>query len=490
VLASAASRSSVNAKFPTYDRSTLSPGVVHLGVGGFHRAHQGTYFDELAEQRVGSDWGVIGVGLRSARQRQELLAQDCEYTVLERSPDRDRVRVVGSLLDYLSGREDPASVLAALADPQTKLVTITVTGGGYGLDGEGELDTEVPAIAHDLAMPTRPKSVLGYLVEGLRLRRQAGQPPFTVLSCDNLVRNGEAVRRGTLALAAMRDERLASWIEEHVAFPCSVVDRITPEAGEEDRRLLERRFGIRDRAPVVCEDFAQWIVEDRFCNERPPLEEVGVQWVPDATAYETSKKRLLNGGHSAIGYLGSLCGHERVDEAVRDPLLRRYLGSLMADEVTPLLPPTLGLDLAAYRRSLLKRFSNPGIGDQLSRLCRRGSVKMPAYLLPSLDEALEQGRPHAKLTLAVAAWVRYLWGEDFEGSRIEIADPLAEELQPLARQAIADPRPLLALRDVFGELGDDEAFAGELREALTTLERRGPRAAIELSLAPDLAAVA
>ncbi|HEV2858038.1 MAG TPA: mannitol dehydrogenase family protein [Solirubrobacterales bacterium] len=463
---SAGSRRSAEVRIPTYDRSALSPGVVHIGVGGFHRAHQGTYFDEIAEQRISDAWGVIGVGLRSSRQRPELLGQECEYAVLERSPDRDRVRVVGSLLDYLSAREEPAAVLAALADPQTKLVTITVTGEGYG-----------------------PR-LFGYLVEGLRLRREAGLPPFTVLSCDNLVRNGETVRRGVLEFASLRDARLAGWIEENVAFPCSVVDRITPEASEKDVRLLERKFGIEDRAPVVCEDFAQWIVEDRFCNERPPLEEVGVQLVADADAYEMAKKRLLNGGHSAIGYIGSLCGHERVDEAVTDPLLRRYLGSLMAEEITPLLPPTLGLDLSSYRRSLLKRFSNRGVGDRLSRLCGRGSVKMPAYLLPSLAEALEQGRPHGKLTLALAAWVRYLWGEDFAGDPIEIKDAMVDQLQPLARRAIDDPRPLLGLREVFGELGEDEGFATELQETLAMLQRRGPRAAVELSLAPDLAAVA
>jgi fructuronate reductase/mannitol 2-dehydrogenase len=462
---SAGSRSSAETRYPTYDRSALSPGVVHVGIGRFHRAHQGTYFDEIAERGISMDWGVVGVGLRGARQRRELLAQECEYAVLERSPSRDRVRVVGSLLDYLSAREEPEAALAALADPGTKLVTITVTGDGYG-----------------------PR-LFRYLVEGLRLRRDAGLSPFTVLSCDNLVRNGEAARRGVLDFASLRDARLAAWIEEQVAFPCSVVDRITPEANDEDVRLLEREFGIHDRAPVVCEDFAQWIVEDRFCAERPPLEEVGVQLVPDASAHETCKKRLLNGGHSAIGYLGSLCGHERVNEAVSDPLLRRWLGALMAEEITPLLPPTLGLDLAAYRRSLLKRFSNRGVGDRLARLCGRGSVKMPAYLLPSLAEALEQGRPHGKLTLAVAAWVRYLWGEDLAGEPFEIKDAMAAELQPLARRAIDDPRPLLGLREVFGELGENEAFAVELRETLATLERRGPRAAAELSLVPDLAAV-
>lgn len=476
--------------FPTYDRAALTPGIVHIGVGAFHRAHQGTYLDALAEQQVSSDWGVVGIGLRNARERKELKSQDCRYAVLQRSADHDEVRVVGTLLDYLAATEDRAAALGALTDPRTKVVSLTVTGNGYGVDADGELDPEDDDVARDLAFPRWPRSVPGYLTEALRLRREAGIAPFTVLSCDNMVRNGATARRATVAFARLCDEGLGDWIEENVAFPASVVDRITPEPDEEHRRLLQERFGIHDRAPVMSERFAQWIIEDRFSNDRPPLEEVGVQFVPDATPYELAKKRLLNGSHSAIGYVGYLCGYRRIDEALTDPMLRRYLKALMDEEVTPLLPGTLALDLAAYKRMLLTRFSNPQIGDRLQRLCGRGSTKMPAYLLPSLQEALEQGLPHQKLTLAVAAWFRYLSGVDFEGRRIEVNDQMAAELQPLARQAAEDPRPLLAVRSVFGDLADNDAFVAELRRTLRALNSRGAAATVEACLSPRMAVAA
>jgi mannitol-1-phosphate/altronate dehydrogenase len=488
-LSSSRGRESAS-RVPTYRRSALSPGIVHIGVGAFHRAHQGVYFDELAERRVSSDWGVVGVGLRSARGRDELLAQDCRYTVLQRSADRDEVRVVGSLLDYLRAPAEPRAVLAALTSPRTKVVTLTVTGNGYGIDADGELDPEDDDLTFDLLHSGQPRSLLGYLVEGLRLRREAGISPFTVLSCDNIVRNGETTRRAVVSFAGLRDERLATWIEENVAFPSSVVDRITPGSSAEAQRVLESDFGIHDRAPVLAEDYLQWTLEDSFCNDRPPLEEAGVEMVGDSTPHELTKKRLLNGSHCAIGYLGYLCGHRRVDVAMADPLLRRYLSSLMDEEVAPLLPPPAGLDLAAYQRSLLTRFANPRIGDPLQRLCGRGSTKMPTYLLPSLEEALGRGLPRQLLTLATAAWVRYLRGVDFDGRRIEVRDKLLGKLQPLARQAPQDPRPLLAVRSVFGELGEDESFARELGESIRILDGVGPRAAIEVSLSPRLQAAA
>jgi fructuronate reductase/mannitol 2-dehydrogenase len=483
-------RNPARVRYPTYDRAALSPSIVHIGVGAFHRAHQGTYLDDLAERGVSADWGVTGVGLRSARRREELLGQDCRYTVLERAADRDEVRVVGSLLDYLHAPTDRRGVLRALASPETKVVSLTVTGNGYGIDAEGELDPDDGDLTFDLFHPGEPRSLLGYLVEALKLRRDTGGAPFTVLSCDNIVRNGETARRAVISFAQLRDEGLARWIEENVAFPSSVVDRITPRSSEQAQSLLETKFGIRDEAPVLCEDFRQWIVEDEFCNGRPPLEEVGAQLVGDATPYELIKKRLLNGSHCAIGYLGYLCGHERIDEALADPLLRRYLRSLMDEEVSELLPRPTGVDLGDYKRTLLARFSNPSIGDRLQRLCARGSTKMPAYLLPSLEEALERRLPHGALTLAVAAWVRYLTGTDFAGNRIEIEDRLLAKLQPLARRAAEDPRPLLSVSSAFGALGEDEVFVAELRAAIRELERLGPRAAVESCLSQRRAVAA
>jgi mannitol 2-dehydrogenase len=472
-------------RVPTYDRRQLWPGIVHIGVGAFHRAHQGTYLDRLAERGAGG-WGVLGVGLRSARGRRELLEQRCRYAVLQRSADCDEVHVVGSLLGYLDGRRERSEVLAALVSPRTRIVSLTVTGNGYGIDADGELDPEDEDLTFDLLHPGRPRSILGFLVEALRLRRERGLAPFTVLSCDNIVRNGEAARRAVVSFARLRDDGLAESIEGEVAFPSSVVDRITPGSSEEARRVLERDFGIHDRAAVLCEDYAQWIVEDRFCNGRPALEQVGVEFVADARPYELAKKRLLNGSHCAIGYLGYLCGHRRIDEAMADALLRRFLGMLMDEEVTPLLPRPLGLDLAAYKRTLLRRFANPRIGDPLQRLCARGSTKMPTYLLPSLEEALERGRPHRMLTLAVAAWARYLRGTDCDGEPIEVADRLAAKLRGPACEAGKDPRPLLAVHPAFGELGEDQAFVTELREAIRALDRRGPRAALEAALASEV----
>jgi mannitol-1-phosphate/altronate dehydrogenase len=477
----------LGAKVPNYDRSAIAPSTVHFGVGGFHRAHQGVYLDELARRGVSREWGVIGVGLRSAGGREELRSQDWLYSVLERSPRGDAARVVGIMRDYLFAPRQRAAVLDALARPQTKLVTVTVTGEGYGLDEDGELGA---APLRDLAEPARPDSLLGYLVEGLRRRRDRGIAPFTVLSCDNLPRNGATARAAAVAFARMRDERLADWIEANVAFPSSVVDRITPEATAEHRLLLERRFGLADRWPTVSEDFSQWIVEDDFCNARPPLEEVGARFVADVTPYELSKKRLLNGTHCALGYLGYLCGYERIDAAMADPLLRDYAESLMDEEVGPLLPDMLGLDLDDYKRTLLARFANPRIADPLMRLAGRGSTKMPAYLLPSLREAIDLCRPHRRLTLAVAAWFRFLRGVDFAGAPIEVKDRMRDTLQPLARRAGNDPRPLLAVRSVFGDLGEDEAFVAALGEAMRDLDERGPIGALESCLGDRLGVAA
>jgi mannitol 2-dehydrogenase len=442
---------------PDYDRSALRAGIVHVGVGAFHRSHQAAYLDRIAAAGVATGWGVIGVGLRNGGGRADLLRQNCLYSLLERSPEGDQVRIIGSLLDYLYAPDEPVRVLAALTDEATKLVTLTVTGDGYG-SGSG---------------------VPGLLAEALRLRRQAGTRPFTVLSCDNLPENGDTARDAVVAYARRRDEDgLAAWIEANVSFPSTVVDRITPVTEDAHRRLLERDFGIHDRSPVVCEDFAQWIVEDDFCNDRPPLEEVGVQFVADVGPYELHKKRLLNGTHSAIGYLGHLGGHDRIGEAIADPGLRAFAESLMG-EVAPLLPDVLGLDVDEYRETLLARFGNPRIGDRLRRLCARGSTKMPAYLLPSLQEAVAGGMPHDNLTLALAAWIRYLTGVDLDGRPIEVEDARRDALKPLAEAAPGDPRPLLEERDIFGSLAEDDDFVDRLTRTIRLLDARGPAAAIE-----------
>jgi mannitol-1-phosphate/altronate dehydrogenase len=367
-------------------------------VGSFHRSHQAVYFDELARQGV-TDWGVTGVGLRRHEMHEALAPQDWLYTVVERGDGPDRARVVGVMGDYLFGPEDPAAVVDALADARTRLVTLTVTGDGYETSGA-------------------PHSAVALLVAGLEARHRAGRPPFTVLSCDNLPANGDVARDAVLTVAERRDPRLARWIERHGAFPSSMVDRITPMTTDEDRRRLAETFGVEDRWPVVTEPYSEWIVEDQFCDGRPPLDEVGVRFVADVRPYTLIKTRLLNATHCALGHLGSLAGHTTTDGAMADPLLAAYIERLTRDEILPLLPRVPGLDLEPYRQSVLARLRNPKIGDQLARLCRNHASKVARHLVPSIEETRRLGRPHPLLSLAAATDV------DPDAVRARIAEAL------------------------------------------------------------------
>jgi fructuronate reductase/mannitol 2-dehydrogenase len=474
---------------PTYDRAALTPGVVHIGVGRFHRAHQALYFHELAERGV-RDWGVIGVGLRSRAVKEALEPQDLLYTVVERGPRGDAARVVGALARFLHAPADPEAVLGALTDPRVRLVTVTVTANGYHLDAStGDLDTDAPEIVAELEHPERPTTFIGYVVEALDRRRRAGVAPFTVLSCDNVQQNGRTTRAVVLSHARLRDPGLAAWIEEQVRFPSSMVDRITPDTTEMDAEYIAGTFGIDDRSPVMTEAFRQWIVEDVFAHGRPPLEQVGVQFVADVRPYELMKKRLLNGSHTALAYLGCLAGHRTTDAALSDPPFRAFIGELMENEMTPLLPAVPGIDLDDYKRTLLERLGNTKIRDELQRLCRRGSTKVPSYLLAPIREARAAGTPHELLTLAVAGWLRYSRGVDLAGADIAVEDARTADLQALAIRGGVDPRPMLAERSIFGDLGADEGFARRLEQALRTLERRGPRGAIDAYLAAGAAPV-
>jgi mannitol 2-dehydrogenase len=468
---------------PTYDRSALTPSVVHISVGGFHRAHQLVYFDELAERGIASDWGVVGVGLHTSAMRDALAPQDHLYTVVERDADAESARVVGAMLDYVFAPDDPDKVLQLLADPGIRLVTMTVTGTTYRVDAEtGRFSPDDEARA-DLEHPHEPSSVFGYLVEGLDRRRRAGIAPFTVLSCDNMQANGDAARAAVVGFARLRDEVLARWIADSVCFPNSMVDRITPSTGPEERADVARRFGVDDRWPVITEPFSQWVVEDCFTADRPPLDEVGVRFVPDVSAYEVMKTRLLNASHSALGYLGALAGHGSTDEVMADDVLRDYVTQLMAEEIGPQLSQPEGIDLTDYQRSLLRRFANPAIGDRLERLCRRGSTKVPNYLLPSVHQALRNDGPYELLALAVAGWFRYLGGNDDAGRPIEVQDAAAERLTALAADGGTDPRPLLGERSIFGDLREHPGFVAAVEEDLRMLARDGVRATVAAHLA-------
>ncbi len=469
---------------PTYDRAALRPGIVHIGVGGFHRAHQAVYLDELA-RRGHTGWGVVGVGLHSREIGEVLAGQDGLWTVVERAADGDRATVVGALTRYLYAPDDPDAVLAALADEGTRVVTLTITGTGYRIDAHtGEFDADDPHVARDLEDPGNPETVFGYLVEALHRRRQAGLAPFTVLSCDNMQSNGSAARTAVVSFARLRDDDLAGWIDAHVAFPSSMVDRITPNTSPEDRDAVAAATGVDDRWPVVTEPFRQWVVEDTFCNGRPPLEEVGVRFVDDVAPYETVKTRLLNAGHSAIAYLGYLAGLRTTDEVMADPVFRAFLTRLMAEEIAPHLPEVPGVDLADYQATLLDRLANPRMADQLARLSRRGASKIPNYLLPSVRAALEAGTPHRLLCVAVAGWLRFLRGHDYAGEEVPIQGP-RPDLVPLAQEAGGDATPLLSEQSVFDHVGQDPRFADCVQAALSALDRQGPREVIEEFLAAD-----
>ncbi len=377
---------------------------------------------------------------------------------------------------FLLAPDRPQAVLDALAAPETRVVTLTITEGGYNYNqATGEFNARHADILHDLAHQHESVTVFGYLAEAMDRRRRSGGAPFTVLTCDNLSHNGDTARLAVLSFAALRDPALVPWIEENVSFLNSMVDRITPQTTDADRAMVRDEFGIEDAWPVVCEPFRQWIIEDNFCNGRPPLEDVGVQFTSDVHPYEMMKIFLLNASHSAMGYLGALAGYENIADIMADPLFREYIAALMDDEVTPLLAPMPGIDLSVYKKTLIERFANPTIRDQTSRICLDGSAKVPRFLLPSLQEQVGRGGPNKLLTLAVAGWFRYLRGTDDAGRAITVQDPLAATLQEQARSGGTDPCPLLNLHDLFGSLGQSDSLVDGLSDALTRLERDGAR---------------
>lgn len=470
---------------PRYHRSTLTPGIVHIGVGNFHRAHQAVYLDDVASQGVSTQWGIVGVSLRRARIRDLLARQDGLYTVTQRSAEAQTARVVGSIRRCHYAVAESEAVLAALTDERTRIVSLTITGSGYYIrPGTDEFDATHDDVRADLLAPGRFSTTWGYLAEALDRRRRAGIPPFTVLSCDNMGDSGRAARSALVSFAALRDGALGRWIDRNVAFPSSMVDRITPQTERADLDFVERRFGVADVAPVLTEPYRQWVIEDTFSDGRPPLEEVGVEFVADVGAHKLVKSRLLNGTHCAVAYLATLAGYRRVDEAMNDPVIYGYAEQLMRDEVAPLLPKVPGLDVQEYCTTILNRLSNPHISDRLSRLAARGSVKMPAYLIPSLDDAIAAGRPHTLLMLAVAGWARYLYGYDLDGDGIQIEDPQARLLTTLATLGRGYPSPLLR-HEAFGELRLVPGFVPGLGAMVNDLDTYGVTAALRRCVSTD-----
>jgi mannitol 2-dehydrogenase len=460
---------------PTYDRAAIRPGIVHFGVGNFHRAHMAVYLHRLMQKGLALDWGVIGAGVTSYDEaiHDALAGQDLLTTVVERDAKTTIARVTGVMIGFVDPRRRE-ELHALLIDPAIRLVSMTITEGGYFLDARtGAFDAAHPAIRRDAAEPDAPRTVFGVLLKALKARRAAGRAPFAVMSCDNIPHNGEVTLAALVGLARLADPEFAAWAEANVATPSSMVDRITPATSDKERRQVEVDYGVVDAWPVFCETFSQWALEDRFPLGRPPFEQVGATFVDDVSAYESMKIRILNGGHAAIAYPAGILGVEMVDEAMGRPLIRRFLEKLELTEIIPGVEAPPGVDLVAYFRKVEERFANPRVGDTIRRLCFDGSNRQPKFILPSVATALAQGRSVEGLALVSALWCRYCFGIDEAGRVIEPNDPDWPRLTETARRAKEDPAVWLAMRDIYGALGEDPRFAEPFARRLRAIWRDG-----------------
>ena len=468
---------------PAYDRHQVIPHTVHLGVGGFHRAHQALYLDDLLALPDTERWGECGLGVLTsdARMRDALESQDCLYTLAERSANKQTARVIGSIVDYIYAPESREAAIEKMAAPETRIVSLTITEGGYFIDeGTGEFLANHPSIQHDLENPGAPSSSLGLIAEALDRRRLRGLAPFTVMSCDNLQGNGHVISRVLRAYAVLRKPELESWIAGNVAFPNSMVDRITPATTPTDIRWLADRFSVEDAWPVVTEPFLQWVIEDSFSRGRPQWERVGAQFTADVASYEIMKMRLLNGSHLAMAYLGALAGFTYVQDILADPLFVAFIKRFM-EEVTPVVPIIPNTSISEYKRSLMERFSNPTINDQVTRICSEGSAKLPKWLLPSIQELLDRNLSIDLLSLVIASWIFYLGrGVDQSGKPLDIVDARAAELTCIATGALDEPTPMLSIRSIFGDqLFASDTFRQKTAEALHLLSTMGVAATME-----------
>ncbi|MGX6511393.1 mannitol dehydrogenase family protein [Rhodococcus sp. SJ-2] len=469
---------------PTYSRDDVSVGIVHFGVGGFHRAHQAMYIDRLLEQGLAKEWGICGVGVmpQDRRMHEALVAQDHLYTLVLTHPDGTwEPRVIGSIVDYRYAPDEPESVIELLAAPTTRIISFTVTEGGYNIRHDtGEFDTENPAVRQDLSSDGLPSTVFGLVVEALARRRARGVPSPTLMSCDNIEGNGVVARRVFTSYARLVDPGLADWITENTRFPNSMVDRITPVTTQQVIDELSSRFDVQDRWPVVAEPFTTWVLEDDFADGRPPFEEAGVHVVDDVAPYELMKLRLLNASHQGLCYFGYLMGYRYVHDAAQDPLIARFLLDYMGNEAIPTLKPVPGIDLDDYTRTLIERFANPEIRDTIARLCAESSDRIPKWLLPVIRENLDNGGHVVRSAAIVASWARYAEGVDEQGSPIEVVDRLAQELVPIARRQLVHPTVFIENAAVFGDLAHNTRFVDAYAWALNSLHNEGARRTLEL----------
>jgi len=449
---------------PTYDRDEIGIGIVHFGVGGFHRAHQAMYVDRLLEMGLAKDWGICGVGVLPADRKMAdvMAAQDGLYTLLLEKPDGSReARVIGSIVDYRYAPDDPEAVVELLAAPSTRIISLTITEGGYNIENIDGVN------------------VFGLVADALARRRDRGLGSPTIVSCDNIEGNGHVARHAFTTYAERVHPGLGEWMEANTRFPNSMVDRITPVTTPDVIAVLADDFGVEDQWPVAAEPFTSWVLEDDFCDGRPPLEKADVLLVDDVTPYELMKLRLLNASHQSLCYFAYLAGYRLVHDAAGDPLFAEFLRQYMDSEATPTLKPVPGIDLPDYKRTLIERFANPGVKDTIVRLCFGSSDRIPKWLLPVIRANLASGGPVRLSAATVASWARYAEGVDEDGQPIDVQDQLAETLVPLARSQHEHPTAFIENTDVFGDLATRPRFVEAYLWALDSLHRDGARATLE-----------
>lgn len=466
---------------PQYDRAALKAGILHMSVGGFHRAHQAVYMDDYLNTRA-ENWMIAGVGLlpQDDAHVKSMEAQDSLYAVLERSPNKDNVRIVGSIQSMLHAPSNPARVIAQIANPEIKIVSLTITEKGYCYNEQRDLDLNHPLVKKDLSSPENPSTALSYLTQGLIARKAQNAGPVTIMCCDNLPGNGHLTKHILLQFAREINKDIASWIEDNVSFPNAMVDRITPVTTDEVRSILSQTYGLQDQWPVVCEGFRQWVLEDDFRAGRPAFETVGVQLVKDVDPYEKMKVRLLNGSHSALSYTSYLIGHRDVDQAMADPLVSNFVRSYMDHDITPSVPNVPGINLDDYKDILIDRFSNPSIRDQVQRLAEDGSQKIRNAIVPPLEHQLARGGSYEMISFALAGWWRYLAGADEQNQTIQIKDPMAERLTARAKVDPRNPLGLLGVEEIFGRrVLEHEGFIKTMQQQLNDIYDMGTRSALQ-----------
>lgn len=467
-------------EWPRYDRSRLSPGIVHIGLGNFHRAHQAWYLHRLMQKGRALDWAILGTGVRSydAAMREKLLAQDCLTTLIELSPDNRVAEVTGAMIDYLPIETGNAPLIEAMADPRIRIVALTVTEGGYYLDAAtGKLDVDHPDIVHDAAEPDKPLTAFGAMVAALRRRRDNGVKPFSGLSCDNLLGNGAVLRQTVVGLARLSDHALADWIDSEAAFPNSMVDCIVPATGPAERALV-RGMGIADAVPVTHENFRQWVIEDHFCAGRPEWDRVGVTFTSDVHAYEMMKIRILNAGHQVLANAGELLAMATIADCMAHPTIAAMFSKIQAEEILPRVDPVPGMSPAEYLALIKRRFSNPAIRDTTRRVAFDGSSRHTGFLIPIVREALAASAPVEGLALVEALWARMCHGHREDGSRIDPNDPNWAELMVVARATKARPRAWLEQSALYADLNHNAIFADAFERWLSLIWRDGTAVAL------------